>query len=84
MLNTALSFNRQGQSAKLRNRNLRILDRICMNTAPLPVYIGRHHSYNKQMVSMGTHLNCYYILDSFLPSFLFLLIAGGTLYFVDT
>jgi len=41
-----------------------------MNTMPLPVFIDRHHCYNKEVVSVGTHLNFYSIHDSSIP-FLF-------------
>jgi hypothetical protein len=45
-----------------------------------PSCIGRHHCCNKEVVSVGTHLNFYYIHDSFFNFlFLFLLIAGGIL-----
>jgi len=58
MLNTALWFYGQGQSAKLKKyRNLRILYQICMNTMLLSVVIDRQHCYNKDVVPIGTHLN---------------------------
>jgi hypothetical protein len=72
MLNTTLLFYEQGQSAELKKcSSLRILYRICTNTMPLPVVIDRHHCYNKEVVSAGTHLNFCYIHDSFIHSFPF-------------
>jgi hypothetical protein len=51
-----------------------------MKTMPLLVY-DRQHCYNKEVVSVETHLNFYYMYDSFIPfSFLFLLTAD----FVNT
>jgi hypothetical protein len=48
---------------------------------PLPVYIDRHHCYNKEVVSVGTDLIFCYIHDSFFPIlFLYLLIAGSILH----
>jgi hypothetical protein len=50
------------------------------DTMPLPIFIDRHHCYDKEVVSVGTHLNFYYIHGSFIPFlFLFLLIAGSIL-----
>jgi hypothetical protein len=65
------------------NRNLRISYRICINTMPLPVYIDRHHCYNKDILSVGTHLNLYYIHDSFFP-FCFYFHWMQAVYFVHT
>jgi hypothetical protein len=71
MLNTAPLFYGQGQGAKLREyRCLRILYRIRMNTMSLPVYIDRHHCCNKDMVSVGIHLN---FITSMIQPFPFLL-----------
>jgi hypothetical protein len=57
--------------------NQRILYRIRINMMTLAVYIDRHHCYNKEVVSVETHLNFYYLHESFIPFlFLFLLIAG--------
>jgi hypothetical protein len=55
-----------------------------MNAMPFSVFIDRNNCYNKGVVSVGKHLNIYYIHDSFIHSllFLFLLIAGG-IYLVD-
>jgi hypothetical protein len=82
MLNTAFSFHGQGQLAKLKRiTNLRILYRICMNTMLRSVFIDMHHCYNKEVVSVGIHLNFYYIHVSFISClFLLVLTAGGILH----
>jgi hypothetical protein len=49
-----------------------------MDMMPLSVFIDIPRCYNKELVSVGTHLNFYYIHDSFFPFLLlFFLIAGG-------
>jgi hypothetical protein len=44
----------------------------------LPVYVDKPNCFNKEVVSVGTNLNFYYIHDSFIP-FLFILPVGGIL-----
>jgi hypothetical protein len=63
-------------------RNIRILYWICINTMPLSVYIDRPHCYNKEVVSIWTHLNFYYVHDSFIPFFYFYWLQA--IYLVDT
>jgi hypothetical protein len=73
-------------------RSLRMLYRINMNTTPFPIFIDKHHCYNNEVVSTGTHLNSCYIHESSIPylahcpkmkvglsSFVILLIADGIL-----
>jgi hypothetical protein len=51
-----------------------------MNTMQSSVFIYRYLCYNKEGLSVGTHLNFYYVHDSFFSFlFLFLLTVGGIL-----
>jgi hypothetical protein len=47
------------------------------NMMLLPIYTNRHHCYNKEVMSVGTRLNFYYIHDLFFHFVSFLLIAGS-------
>jgi hypothetical protein len=72
MLNTApLLCGCQTAKLKIMSQS----ENIVPNVMPLPVYIDRHHCYNKEVVSVGTHLKFYYSSFPFL--FSFLLTAGG-------
>jgi hypothetical protein len=53
------------QSAKLKRMSQS--ENIVPNMMPLPVYIDRHHCYNKEVVSVGTHLKFSYIHYSSFP-----------------
>jgi hypothetical protein len=71
----------QGRPAKLKkNGSLRILYRICTNMMPLPVFIDIPHCYNKEVVSVGTHLNFYYNHDSSIPFLSLLLLIAGSIH----
>jgi hypothetical protein len=63
-------------------RSLRIMYGICINAMPLPVYIDRHHCYNKEIVSTGTNLNFCYSYSFF--TFCFYFYSLQEVYFVDT
>jgi hypothetical protein len=39
---------------------------------PFPICTDRHYCYNKEVVSVGTHLNICYMHDSFIPFFFIL------------
>jgi hypothetical protein len=49
------------QKVQKKYRNLGTLYRICIHMRPFPVYIDRPHFCNKEVVSVGTHLNVFYL-----------------------